>query len=189
MEFELQGWMQSIHHSYELIPSSILQSKPFSLQLYITRVSLHQASTIRAAVAKHTIDYFVGKKMPLHHTNVVFHWDCNGILLQFPICVTAKSLFWSTQRMCWSERLHEKCTMHILYLLRMCDGIFLLLLLIYLAPLVLWKWQIRKDCGAVRKEESKKGKTSEDDKTVGDFFTVTITTALFLAGRYRGASE
>lgn len=70
----------------------------FTLQLYITRVShnsfLQQDSTIGVALAKHTSKAItLGKKMPLHHINVVFHWDCDGILLQFPLCITAKSLF------------------------------------------------------------------------------------------------
>lgn len=73
--------------------------------------------------------------------------------------------------MCWNEGLHEIYTLHwkmywTLNRPSVCNVIFLLLLLIY-PPLILQKWLIREDCGAVRegREMGRKGdlKTGEGE--------------------------
>ena len=99
------------------------------------------------------------RKTLLHHINVVFHWDCNTILLQFSPCRPAKSLLWNTPTPCWNKGVHEICTMHtkkdVLASTSPKSGMwfFFFFYSSILLPLILWKWLIREDCDVVRKRK------------------------------------
>lgn len=92
----LEGECKAIQHSNELIPESWYhQPKP----PHFNRISQDWAIIAFCSKTPHSeclsLNTQVGPllwKMPPCHINVVFHWDCNRILLQFTPCITAKSL-------------------------------------------------------------------------------------------------